>query len=158
MKLRFLCANHREWLHSQPEQAMHSCSNSFETGWHLCQVENWQDALPQMGCAFETAEILLTTRAISAARAVDWFVRTLQGLTQTLEKLEFTEQCLSVYQAAIDRLRSEVARGIAPELEALLYSHITRLNRARQQLDVGANVLATPHAPREATRGDIVYH
>jgi hypothetical protein len=158
MKLRFLCANHRQWLFNEPEQAMHSCANSFETGWHLCQQENWQEALPQMGCAFETAEILLTTRAMTASRAVDWFLRTLQGLTQALEKLHRMEQCREVYQAAIDRLRNEVARGIAPELEAQLYSHITRLNRARKQLDAGRQMLAPMHALRETSRGDIVYH
>lgn len=158
MKLRFLCANHREWLYSQPEQAVHSCANSFETGWHLCQQEKWQDALPQMGCAFETAEILLTTRAIASARAVDWFLRTLQGLTQTLEKLRLQDQSREVHQAAIARLRSEVARGVAPELEAQLYSHITRLNRARRQLDAGGQKRLPMYTLREAARGEVVYH
>ena len=158
MKLRFLCANHRAWLCSQPEQAMHWCANSYETGWHLCQQENWQEALPQMGCAFETAEILLTTHAITAARAVDWFLRTLQGLTQALEKLHRTEQCLDVYQAAIDRLRNEVARGITPELEARLYSHITYLNRARKQLEARGQTRFPLHTLRAVTPGEIVYH
>ena len=158
MKLRFLCANHRAWLCNQPEQAMHWCANSFETGWHLCQQENWQDALPQMGCAFESADILLTTRAITAARAVHWFLRTLEGLAQTLEKLRRTEQCREVYQGAIDRLRSEASRGLAPELEAQLYLHITRLIRARKQLDAGGQKMVAMHKLREATRGEVVYH
>lgn len=158
MKLRFLCGNHRAWLISQPEQAVHWCANSFETGWHLCQQENWKDALPHMGCAFETAEILMTTRVVTANNGVDWFLRTLQGLTQTLEQLQLTQACVDVYQVAIERLRQEAARAISPELEARLYAQITHLNQARKMLDTGGQTMTPVFALREVKRGAVVLH
>lgn len=158
MKLRFLCANHREWLCSQPHQAVHWCANSFETGWHLSQREHWAEAMPHMGCAFETAEILLTTRAMAPASAVEWFLHSLAGLTQALEKLGRTGACIEVQQAAIDRLRQEAAKPIAPELEADIYRHITRLNRDRRRLSTGARRLAPVLACVEPPRGNIVLH
>jgi hypothetical protein len=158
MKLRFLCANHREWLCSQPHQAVHRCANSFETGWQLFQGEHWAEALPHLGCAFETAEILLTTRAMAPARAVEWFMHSLSGLTQTLDKLGRTSASMEVHQAAIDRLRREAAREITPELEGDLYRHITRLNRDRRRIATGMRRLAPTLMHMESPRGKVVLH
>ena len=86
MKLNFLCANHREWLQGRPDQALHWCANSYDTGRSLSERDHWDEALVHMGCAFETAEIVLTTRAIALMTGLEWFVQTLEGLTQALEK------------------------------------------------------------------------
>jgi hypothetical protein len=158
MKLRFLCGNHRNWLYSQPDQAVHWCANSFETGWHLCQGEHWKDALAHMGCAFETAEILMTTRAIAPANAVRWFIRTLEGLLQILEQLQLSETCVEIYQIAINRLRKEADSRVSLELQASLYLQITRLNRARRQLDKRRQLPVPMLKVDEVTRGDIVLH
>jgi len=158
MKLRFLCANHREWLCNQPHQAVHWCANSFETGWHLAQREQWAEAMPHLGCAFETAEILMTTRAITPARAVEWFLHALAGLAQTLEKLGRTSACVEVHQAAIERLRREASQQIAPDLEADIYRHITRLNRDRRRLSTAVQRVSPRLAIAEPAREKIVLH
>jgi hypothetical protein len=157
MKLRFLCANHREWLQTQPHQAFHACANGYETGWNLYQRGQFKEALAHMGCAFETAEILLTTRAIEPADAARWFIRTLDGLLSTLEHLQLTQSCIEVYQIAIDRLRREASYSISPELEASLYQEITRLNRARRH--IGDNNRPVLHAVvPPVRRGSMVLH
>lgn len=158
MKLRFLCANHREWLCNQPQQAVHWCANSFETGWYLSQRGQWAEAMPHMGCAFETAEILLTTRVVAPARAVEWFLHSLAGLTKTLEQMGRNSTSMEVHQSAIDRLRQEAAQPIAPELEAELYRHIMRLNRNRRRITSGAQRRAPALSPSEPTRGKVVLH
>jgi hypothetical protein len=158
MKLRFLCANHREWLCRQPGEAVHRYTNSFETGWHLSQQEQWGEALPHMGCAFETAEILMTTRAIAPAGALEWFIQSLAGLTQILLKLDRTTTCIEVYHAAVDRLRKESTQKISPELEASIYQHITRLNRERRCMHDSATWPGATFALVESKRGEIVYH
>ncbi|CAA0114602.1 Uncharacterised protein [Halioglobus japonicus] len=158
MKLRFLCANHREWLQSQPHQALHWCANSFETGWNLFLGGHFKDALAHMGCAFETAEILLTTRAIAPGNAARWFLKTLDGLLQTLEHLQLTQTCIELYQIAIDRLRKEVSYSISPELEASLYQEITRLNRARRHIGEGGIRPVTSAFVSKAQRGTMVLH
>ena len=158
MKLRFLCANHRQWLTSHPSEAVHRYANSYETGWHLSQRDQWEDALPHMGCAFETAEILMTTRAIAPAGALEWFVQSLAGLVEILLKLDRTTTCIELYQAAAERLRQEANQKISPELEAFIYLHITRLNRERRQLHEGVTWPVAAFALADSKRGDIVYH
>jgi hypothetical protein len=56
MKLNFLCANHREWLEGRPDQALHWCVNSYDTGRSLSERDHWDEALVHMGCAFETGD------------------------------------------------------------------------------------------------------
>ncbi|HEY6130934.1 MAG TPA: hypothetical protein VIV27_02900 [Halioglobus sp.] len=158
MKLKFLCANHRAWLSRQPDQAVHRCANSFETGWHLMQQANWQEALPHLGCAYDTAEILMTTRVIAPARAVTWFLRSLAGLAQALEKLERTDDCIEVYQAAIDRLKNEATQNIPPELQASIDCHITRLHRERRRMHSCGYEEIRKHTPVEWKQKEIVFH
>jgi len=105
MKLKFLCTTHREWLNQQPHEAIKCCSTYSETGWQLYQQQRWEDALSYMGCAFETAAIVLVNKALAPEDAREWFVHTLSGLIQTLMKLKQTEICEYLYQKAIDELR-----------------------------------------------------
>lgn len=111
-----------------------------------------------MGCAYETAEILMTTRAIESPRAVEWFIHALAGLTQTLEKLNRSNDCMEIFQAAIDRLRKEVTQKIAPELEASIYLHITRLNRERRRMDYSGKKRVPRLTLVESKPGAIVFH
>ena len=158
MKLSFLCANHREWLCAQPDQALHWCANSYDTGRALSEREQWDEALVHMGCAFETAEIILTTRAMTPVNALEWFMQTLAGLTQTLEKLGRADAVTEICEAAIYRLRNEVMLRVSPELEARIYMHITRLNWQRRQYTV------KPKRPRlvpirvKVSTKETVYH
>lgn len=75
---------------------------------------------------------------MAPATAVEWFLHSLAGLTQTLERLGRSSTCVEVHQAAIARLRQEAAKQVAPELEAELYRQITRLNHDWGRLSVGA--------------------
>jgi hypothetical protein len=158
MKLNFLCANHREWLQGRPDQALHWCANSYDTGRSLSERDHWDEALVHMGCAFETAEIVLTTRAIALMTGLEWFVQTLEGLTQALEKSGRAEAATEIRQAAICRLRNEAMLNIPPEVEARIYMHITRLHSQNRQHTV------TPRTSRPApirvgvNLEEIVYH
>ncbi|MFT4993656.1 MAG: hypothetical protein ACI965_000677 [Paraglaciecola sp.] len=140
MKLAFLCANHRQWLSSQPDQAFHCCANSFETGWRLYQHGRLEEALPYVGCAFESAEILLTTQAIKPADALEWFLHTLAGLIQTLKKLDRFDTCRQVYQGAIDRLQKESRRDAM--LKPPITLQLNRLERELRQLSCSSRVHA----------------
>lgn len=111
-----------------------------------------------MGCAYETAEILMTSRTIEVARAVAWFIHALAGLTQTLEKLNRPNDCMEILLAAIDRLRKEVTQSITPQLEATIYLHITRLNRERRRMDSGVNKCVPRLTLVESKPGERVFH
>ena len=129
MRLTFLCANHREWLSSRPDQAIHCCANSCEAGWYLCQQQSLEEALPYMGCAFETAEILLKTRVIKPAEALQWFLHTQADVTRVLRKLGRLEDCKSVILMAVDRLEKELSQDVTLKTTITL-----ELNRLAHEL------------------------
>ncbi|MFV8782839.1 hypothetical protein ACNKU7_10495 [Microbulbifer sp. SA54] len=75
MNLRFLCANHRQWLTSDLKRATRAWSDWAERGAELCEREAFAEAVPYLGCAFELASYLLGERApdyaLSALRFTD---------------------------------------------------------------------------------------
>ncbi len=138
MKLTFLCTNHREWLTSQPDQAIHCCANSCETGWNLYQQQRLDEALPYIGCAFDAAEILLSARQSTDVNALEWFLKTLSGLTLTLKNLGQLEDAKNVYHMAINRLQQELLFGTA--LKPYITVQINRLSHELKHLDYGHRV------------------
>jgi hypothetical protein len=134
MALSFLCKNHRAWLSQHPEDAMQSCVSTCEAGWMLYQQGRWQEALPYVGSAFQTAEILLSNRVIMPGSAMEWFLHTLAGLIQTLKTLNHIDACKEFYQTAIDRLKQE--RMNNPGVKTAIDAQIRRLTHERWQLNV----------------------
>ena len=53
----------------------------------------WTDAIPHAGCAFETAEILITSKEIDTAVAYEWFFASAKLLVDALKN--FAEQPLT---------------------------------------------------------------
>lgn len=156
MQLNFLCANHKMQFNDNSEFAIHSCVNTCEASWSLYQQRRWQEALPYIGSAFETAEILLTNQVVMEASAIDWFLHTLAGLTQTLKNLGRIEACQQVYQNAIDRLEQERRR------EPIQALHINlQINRLSHELKLlhyyKPSKAQRPHL-REQTQLRLVMH
>jgi hypothetical protein len=133
MSLTFLCNNHRAWFNDNPENAFKRCVSTCEAGWTLYQQDRWHEALPYIGSAYEAAEILLVNRVTIPGSAMEWFIHTLAGLTQTLKKLERIDTCNSVYQKAIDRLTREKINS--PEIETAIDAQIHQLQQEMEQLN-----------------------
>ncbi|MFT5579660.1 MAG: hypothetical protein ACI9WS_002420 [Paraglaciecola psychrophila] len=129
MKINFLCINHRTFFTTQPEEAFQSCVRTCDTGWTLYQQGRWQEALPYVGTAFETAELLLNNRVMAPRIAMDWFLHAQAGLIQVLKKLGHLEACEGIYRGTIDRLKQEQTSN--PEMNATIAQQIMRLNAER---------------------------
>lgn len=75
MNLRFLCANHRQWLMSDARRAEQAWQDWLERGSLLCEEGQYAQAVPFLGCAFELADFLLSARApgysVAAMRFTD---------------------------------------------------------------------------------------
>jgi hypothetical protein len=126
MKRKFLCVNHINQLTHFPQQAIHCYTNVSELGWKCYQNGRWGEAKKLFGTAYETAEILLSTRAIELSLAIDSFLNSLVGLTQVLVKLDQIQLCKEVYLSAIDRLNQ--VEGADDKSKAHLHKEIKRLS------------------------------
>lgn len=133
MALTFLCATHREWLVRQPDQAIESYTNASKKSIYLMDQRQWKQAIPYLGCALESAEILLATRAMSPSISLDWYLQSLARLIGVLNKLDFGAGCVEVYSAAIDFLRGEL--GGEAEINLSLESQINRLIRELAEME-----------------------
>ena len=113
MKPRFLCANHRHALSENPGQAIHCWQNGFDTGQLLYEQFQWKEALPHLGCALETSEIILSTKAVDTLNACQLLTSSAILTANTLLRLGREKECQQVLHTSIDRLEREL--GITSE-------------------------------------------
>jgi len=108
MKLKFLCAGHREWLTDSPGYAVDCWSNGQETAEILCEESKWEEALHYAGCAYEASEIILSSVYMDRHNAVRFFMSSTYLLTKILVKLNYLEEGEWVYRSAMQRLKREL--------------------------------------------------
>ena len=108
MKLRFLCANHKVELANKPRQAINFWQNGFDTGQFFYDQQLWRDALPHIGCAFETSEIIMTSNAADTKSACELFICSANLLADTFVTLGYLDQSLEVFLSTINRLEREL--------------------------------------------------
>ena len=58
-KLHFLCAHHRDWVYFNSQEALEHLEQIQLKGEFLLEHQKWQEAMPLLGCAWETTSILL---------------------------------------------------------------------------------------------------
>lgn len=59
---KFICLDHRFWVDSHPKEAFSSVQQMTKLAEHLLQKNQPSEAIPFLGTAFETAEIIFDKR------------------------------------------------------------------------------------------------
>tara|TARA_B110000879_G_scaffold76188_1_gene106189 strand:+ start:985 stop:1455 length:471 start_codon:yes stop_codon:yes gene_type:complete len=133
MKLRFLCDSHRGALTQKASLAINCWQNGFDTGQTFYDQKLWSDALPHLGCAFETAEIMISTQAIDRDNAYQFFTYSAVLLADTFMQLAFIERGREVCLLSIDRLEREL--NVFPDTQDIIKSQLDILYQSIKQLD-----------------------
>jgi hypothetical protein len=133
MKLRFLCESHRAAITQKASLAINCWQNGFDTGQTFYDQKMWRDALPHLGCAFETAEIMISTQAIDRDNAYQFFTYSAVLLADTFMQLAFIERGREVCLLSIGRLEKEL--NCFPETQNLIKSQLDILYQSVKQLD-----------------------
>ncbi|MFB1001568.1 MAG: hypothetical protein QMC22_03400 [Pseudomonadales bacterium] len=133
MKLRFLCESHRGALTQKASLAINCWQNGFDTGQAFYDQKLWSDALPHLGCAFESAEIMMSTQAIDRDNAYQFFTYSAVLLADTFMQLAFIERGREVCLLSIERLEKEL--NFFPEMQDLIKSQLDILYQSIKQID-----------------------
>lgn len=137
MKPSYLCDDHRQWLEQNPEQAPWVCQNASETGWRHYRNRDWKAALPHLGCAHDTAAIVLNQPTQGALKAVEWFFYALTGLSHNLQKMNRLNECSLVLEQGILRLRQ--AAHTHREIQTEIHLQIACLEFEKERLSPDRN-------------------
>lgn len=129
MKLRFICAAHKQELRANTEKALKFCQIGFDTGQFYNDHLQWQEAIPHLGCAFEAAEILLSHSNIDNEVSCDWLAASAQLLALNFNNLQHVSQAEDVIWMAINRLEDQLVQHPSQALWmdqylALLYADL----------------------------------
>ena len=108
MKLQFLCVAHREQLHTNVGKAIQLWQVGFDTGQFYRDHLMWHDAISHLGCAFETAEILLTNKHLEHELSCEWFTSSAMLLASTFININSHRQAEEIIWMTINRLEKEL--------------------------------------------------
>lgn len=109
MPNQFICPNHRQWLITHPQAAATHLARTQDTAMHYRELGEWHEAVAYNGCAFETAEIILTTKAQDNLTAIIGFTSAAILLADTYSKLSENALSLNTLKLAQQRLQTEYA-------------------------------------------------
>lgn len=130
MQNNFLCPNHRQWLISNPLAAQTHLIYAQDTGLFYCEQGAWRQALPYLGCAYETAEIVLTQRSMGITEAVIDFTSSAIVLADSLQKIAQKKMSFAVYQQTQQRLKVELSlTSEQPQARACIIDCLKSLTR-----------------------------
>jgi hypothetical protein len=107
--------------------------SGFDTAQIFCDEGSWSEALGHIGCAFETAEIILISDEVDRHNSVELMTSSAVMLAFTLLKLGRTTDALDIYWRAIWRLEGELAKGSVQH--AQLQKHLGFLYRCVENLN-----------------------
>ena len=110
MKLRFICATHKQELRANTEKALKFCQIGFDTGQFYNDHFQWQEAIPHLGCAFEAAETLLSHSNIDNEVSCDWLSASAKLLALNFNNLKHISQAEDVIWMAINRLEEQLVQ------------------------------------------------
>ena len=133
MSLGFLRHAHRAELVCKPVKAIHCWQDGYDAGQFLYDQKKWQQALPHIGSAFETAEILITTNAIKPICAHELFKASASLLMDVYARLGARAQCENIYRLATARLRRESHRH--PEAQKSIAHYLDQLHKHADEFD-----------------------
>ncbi len=115
MELNFLCVNHKKLFRDCPKQAFTCCLNTLERWRKLFSRDSWAEAVPYIGCAWETAQIMTMSDQMETSTSVDWLLYTTRGLAETLKKTGRLDLCIEAYQLTIKCLKDKAEKDPASE-------------------------------------------
>jgi len=117
--MRFLCKTHREHLLNEPTRAKAFWGIAFDTAQSFYDQCLWSEALPHIGCAFETSDIMLTSKVEDPRQTYELMSSSSVLLAYTLLKVGQVDEARNVYWFTIKRLERELSEGNAnyPELQ-----------------------------------------
>ena len=109
MNLKYLCANHRQWLMSDARRAEQSWLEWTERGALLCEEGQYRQSVPFLGCAFELADFLLSERAPGFAVALMRFTDSARQLMEAYRRSGDNGHANYILMGASSRLARELA-------------------------------------------------
>ncbi|MFC6633946.1 hypothetical protein [Microbulbifer taiwanensis] len=108
MNLRYLCANHRQWLTADTVRAEQAWLDWSERGAGLCEEGNYAEAIPYLGCAFELANFLLEAHWPGYGVAAMRFSDSASQLMAAYRQRGEDNQCNYILVGASSRLAREL--------------------------------------------------
>lgn len=146
MSLNFLCNKCRDRLNTNPQEIPELCFNTYEAAMYYFEHNDFEEALPRIGSAFEMCEIMARTENIPFSYTSDALITTSKLLINTLTAMGKKNEPIEIYKRAkncLIRANTLTPKIIKRQLNVL----------AQSAYGVDRNHLKLVHS-----RPDVVFH
>lgn len=107
MTLTFICPQHRQWLFLHPQRACTEQIKNYDTAEYYRDIGQLGEAIRFAGCAYESAEIVLTLHAKELIPSILSFTASAILLADSLLKQGHHDWGLAVFKQTSQRLNAE---------------------------------------------------
>lgn len=125
MSQKYLCANHSQQLRNNPKQALKAWSKCYEAGQSMSAMGFNFEALAHLGCAFEAAEIVLSSGYFETYDATTILTSSAATLAKHLLAYGQVKESENIIALTTQRLEQECRKY--PELTCLLKNQMISL-------------------------------
>ncbi|MEX2961943.1 hypothetical protein [Microbulbifer sp. TYP-18] len=146
MNLRYLCANHSQWLIADKGRAEKTWLDWMERGKILSEEGNGADAIPYLGSAFDLAGFLLTKQWPSYAVSATRFSENALCLMAAYRELGDEKLCNYIRAGASSLLARQLRDGCKQRVTADCISALYPEDHPRSVQGPGAGSEPSPVA------------
>ena len=133
MHVSFLCPEHRDWVYFNQNEALSWVESAHYQGEVCIEHNQWQQAMNQLGCAFEATEILLDLQGPSTTFLVTRLTSLSLSLTQCFKQVSLPNFGLALLDQVAQRLHIAIdISGGCPEKTAFLNHCLEKINNHYQ--------------------------
>ncbi|MDN4503212.1 hypothetical protein QX776_12430 [Alteromonadaceae bacterium BrNp21-10] len=108
MQQHFLCPTHRQWLMDNHLAALNHFNSCIDTAQFYADNGCWNVAIPYYGCAFETAEILLSEPREQHPQSLLKFTHSAISLANAFFRTDRGAEHQRTFELAKARLQAEI--------------------------------------------------
>jgi len=122
---RYICVNHRFWVDAHPKEAFSSVQKMTKVAEHLLQKNQPNKAIPFLGTAFETAEIIFDKRLESPQLTTSLTSLAIM-LAHAYASTNQVEAANSLLQRLNNKMKCAIDCALGYATKAVFFEHCSR--------------------------------
>ena len=125
IEYKYICVNHRFWVDAHPKEAFSSVQKMTKVAEHLLQKNQPHKAIPFLGTAFETAEIIFDKRLESPQLTTSLTSLAIM-LAHAYASTNQVEAANSLLQRLNNKMKCAIDCALGYATKAVFFEHCSR--------------------------------
>jgi hypothetical protein len=123
---KFICLEHRFWVDSHPKEAFSSVQQMTKLAEHLLQKNQQSEAIPFLGTAFETAEIIFDKKRLESPQLTTSLTSVAIMLAHAYASTNQIDAANALLQRLNNKMKCAIDCALGYATKAAFFEHCSR--------------------------------